>query len=291
MTTLQQLKKGISSTKSIEKITNAMQMVATSKLKKAQEAAEKSRSYAKIIQNIVSHMGETAIVHPYLKPSNAEDLKHEVMIIISSNRGLCGGFNNNLFKSILKQLREPKQHQTSLCLIGKKAADFFVPLQKDCGFKVITHVDTPTSNTLNISDLIGTMKIIFDGFNDGQYQRVQLAFNRFENVMSQTPEFQQMIPIPHGIDQLNTSESKWDYIYEEDELTLLSTVLNRYLESQLYQAVVESVAGEQAARRLAMKNATDNAGELIEQLNLDYNQIRQAKITQEISEIINGSEY
>ncbi|MGC6403902.1 MAG: ATP synthase F1 subunit gamma [Candidatus Comchoanobacterales bacterium] len=293
MATLQQLKKGIASTKSIQKITNAMQMVAASKLKKAQENAEKSRSYAQVIQHIVSHLGETALSHPYLKKCTSEEVKHEVFIVVSSNRGLCGGFNNNLFKTLLTTLRQKtKNHQVSLCIIGKKAADFFIPLQDSCGFNVLTTIDTPATKALNIADLIGTMKTIFDGLNDGLYQKVHLAFNRFNNVISQTPELQQMIPIDHEIEELKSpNQQHWDYLYEEEELTLLSQVLKRYLESQLYQAVVESVAGEQAARMTAMQQAKDNAGDMIEQLNLDYNQIRQAKITQEISEIINGSEY
>jgi F-type H+-transporting ATPase subunit gamma len=272
----------IASIKSTQKITKAMEMVAASKMRRAQDRMAGTRPYAKKIQNVIGHL---AMAHPeYKHPFMIErDVKRVGFIIISSDRGLCGGLNINVFKQAIKAMKEwsDKGAEIDLCVIGSKAAAFF----KRYGNIVsqITHLgDAP-----HIADLIGTVKVMLDGYEEGKIDKLFLVQNEFVNTMTQRPFVQQLIPVESADDE--ELKHHWDYIYEPDSKEVLDGLLMRYIESQIYQGVVENVACEMAARMVAMKSATDNAGDIISELQLVYNKARQAAITQELSEIVAGA--
>ena len=273
----------ISSIKSTQKITSAMEMVAASKMRKAQERMQTSRPYAERIRQVVGHVAHAnaEYKHSFMDEREAKRVGY---IIVSSDRGLCGGLNTNLFKQTVEHMTGWRDQgaDIDLCLIGGKAVSFF----RNYGGNVVaamTHIgDAP-----NIADLIGGVKVMLDSYEDGTIDRLFVVHNEFVNTMSQVPQVQQLLPLVPDEDE--SLKKGWDYLYEPDAKLLLDGLLVRYIESQVYQAVVENNACEQAARMVSMKSATDNAGNLIDELQLVYNKARQAAITQEISEIVSGA--
>lgn len=273
----------IGSIKNTQKITSAMEMVAASKMRKAQDRMEATKPYAEKIRGVIGHlaMGHTEYKHHYIIE---REVKRVGFIIVSTDRGLCGGLNTNLFKSALKSMQEIQEQEVEidLCLIGSKAAGFFNRFGGNVVAKTSGLGDAPT-----VTDLIGTVKVMLDAFDEGRIDRLFLVHNEFVNTMTQEPKVHQLLPVEkHEEDEL---KHHWDYIYEPDAKEILDVLLVRYIESQVYQGVVDNIACEQASRMVAMKAATDNAGDIIDELQLIYNKARQAAITQEISEIIGGA--
>lgn len=275
----------IASFKSTQKITKAMEMVAASKMRKAQERMRATRPYSEKIRRVIGHLrhANPDFKHPYMieRPAKAVGF-----IVISTDRGLCGGLNVNLFKATLAAIREAQKQssEVSLCLIGSKAVQFFRRIGNVQTLASVTHLgDRP-----HVADLIGTIKVMLDLYKDGKLDRLFVVNNVFVNTMSQKPIVKQLLPVAPAEDE-SKLQKLWDYIYEPSAADLLEGVLMRYIESQVYQGAVENVACEMAARMVAMKSATDNAGKLIEELQLIYNKARQAAITKEISEIVGGA--
>ena len=273
----------IASIKSTQKITSAMEMVAASKMRKAQERRQTSRPYAERIRQVVGHVAHANAEYKHNFMTERE-VKKVGFIVVSTDRGLCGGLNINLFKKTIEAMMEwrDKNVEIDLCLIGSKGVSFF----RSFGGNVVaamTHIgDSP-----NIADLIGGVKVMLDSYEEERIDRLFVVNNRFINTMTQTPEIQQLLPLVPDDDQ--SLRKPWDYLYEPDAKELLDGLLVRYIESQVFQAVVENNACEQAARMVAMKSASDNAGNLIDDLQLVYNKARQAAITQELSEIVSGA--
>jgi F-type H+-transporting ATPase subunit gamma len=273
----------VASIKNTQKITKAMQMVAASKMRKAQERMLATRPYADKIQNVVAHLSHAhpEYHHPYLVERQA---KRVGLIVISTDRGLCGGLNTNLFKTVITAMKE--WHATGLeidlTLIGTKSNAFFKRIGGN-----ITASATHLGDAPSIVELIGTVKVMLDAYEAGSIDRLCLAHNVFENTMIQNPVVKQLIPIADKTDEQLAAH--WDYIYEPDSKPVMDALMTRYIESLVYQGVVENVACEQAARMVAMKSATENADDLIDELQLIYNKARQAAITQEISEIVSGA--
>ncbi len=284
MAGVKEIRVKIASFKSTQKITKAMEMVAASKMRKAQERMRQTRPYAQRIRRVIGHLrlAHPDFKHPYLVEREARSVG---FIVITTDRGLCGGLNVNLFKHTLAAMREWQNRgaQISLCLIGSKGVQFFRRLGNAKTLATVTHLgDRP-----HVADLIGTVKVMLDLYKEGKLDRVFLVHNEFLNTMSQKPVIRQLLPVvTEDEDKL---QKMWDYIYEPSAAELLEGVLMRYIESQVYQGAVENVACEMAARMVAMKSATDNAGKLIEELQLIYNKARQAAITKEISEIVGGA--
>lgn len=273
----------IGSIKNTQKITSAMEMVAASKMRRAQERMEVGKPYAQHIRSVVGHIasGNSEYKHMYLEE---REVKRVGYIVVSTDRGLCGGLNINLFKSVILHSKEwrNKDIPSDLCLVGAKGGAFF----KSVGGNIVASVrDIGEEPALN--DLIGSVKVMLDSFAAGNIDKLYLVSNEFINTMTQIPTVQQLLPLPPVEDE--KLKHTWDYIYEPEASELLNGLLIRYIESQVYQAVVENGACEQAARMIAMKSATDNAGELIDDLQLAYNKARQAAITQELSEIVGGA--
>jgi len=272
----------IASVKSTQKITKAMEMVAASKMRRAQDRMRAARPYADKIRSVIGHLRVTNPTnHPYLVE---REVKSVGLIVVSSDRGLCGSLNVNVFKAVLTLIREYQASgvEVRLCLIGAKALAFFrrlkVPIEAS-----ITHLgDKP-----RIADLIGTVQAMLDLFEERKIDKLLLVSNRFINTMTQKPTPLQLLPA-ETVDQADLQE-RWDYIYEPAPDALIEYYMMRYIESTVYRAVVENLACEMAARMVAMKSATDNAGKLIDELQLIYNKARQAAITKEISEIVGGA--
>ncbi len=276
----------IASFKSTQKITKAMEMVAASKMRKAQDRMRVARPYAEKISRVIGHLrfANPDFKHPFMVERPATSVG---FIIISTDRGLCGGLNINLFKATLAAIRDWQKQgaKISLCLVGSKAVQFFRRLGGVDTLATVTHLgDKP-----HVADLIGTVKVMLDLYKEGKIDRVFLVNNVFVNTMSQKPTVRQLLPVVTDPDAQSKLQDMWDYIYEPSALELLDSLLMRYVESQVYQGAVENVASEMAARMVAMKSATDNAGKLIEELQLIYNKARQAAITKEISEIVGGA--
>ena len=273
----------IASIKNTQKITKAMQMVAASKMRKAQERMMATRPYAAKIQNVVAHLSHAhpEYHHPYLIE---REVKRVGLIIISTDRGLCGGLNINLFKTVITDMKEwhASGLEVDLTLIGSKSNAFFKRLGGN-----ITSTATHLGDAPSIIELIGSVKVMLDNYEAGGIDRLYIAHNVFENTMTQKPAMKQLIPVTGDSDE--QLETHWDYIYEPDSRPVMDALMIRYIESLVYQGVVENVACEQAARMVAMKSATDNADDLIGELQLIYNKARQAAITQEISEIVSGA--
>ncbi|MCH6548340.1 MAG: F0F1 ATP synthase subunit gamma [Proteobacteria bacterium] len=275
----------IQSVKNMQKITKAMEMVAAAKIRKAQDQMEASRPYAERIRRVVGHLAQANpdYKHPFLVE---RDVKRVGYIVISTDRGLCGGLNVNMFKVVIAGLAkwQDENVEIDLALVGAKAVQFFRRL----GGNVVgtaTHLgDRPSVN-----DLIGSIKIMLDEYSDGKIDRLFLVHNEFVSTMSQKPEVKTLLPVSAIDLGEETLQKHWDYIYEPDAVDLLDDVLMRYIESQVYRAAVENFACEMAAKMIAMKSATDNAGEIIDKLQLAYNKARQGAITQEISEIVGGA--
>ena len=272
----------IKSIQNTQKITKAMQMVAASKMRRAQERMAATKPYAAKIRNVIGHvaMAHPEYKHPFLLD---REVSRVGFIIVSTDRGLCGGLNINLFKTALTAMEEwhQKDVEIDLCLIGTKAQSFFKRLGNT------TASTSHLGDTPRLDELIGTVKVLLDAYSEGKLDRIYLVENEFINSMTQTPRATQLVPVkPSNEDEI---KHHWDYLYEPDSKEVLDGLMQRYIESLVYQAVVENVACEMAARMVAMKSATDNAGELIDELQLVYNKARQAAITQEISEIVAGA--
>lgn len=273
----------ITSIKSTQKITSAMEMVAASKMRKAQDRMEVGKPYAQRIRSVVGHIANATPEYQHMYMQERE-VKRVGYIVVSTDRGLCGGLNINLFKATINSMKQwaDQSIDIDLCLVGAKASAFF----NSYGGNVVAAV-RDLGEEPSVSDLIGSVKVMLDAYSKGTIDRLYLVGNEFVNTMTQTPVVEQLLPLAASDE--NEMKHHWDYIYEPDAKELLDGLLTRYIESQVYQAVVENGACEQAARMLAMKNATDNAGELIDDLQLAYNKARQAAITQELSEIVSGA--
>ncbi|AFI87016.1 F0F1 ATP synthase subunit gamma [Aggregatibacter actinomycetemcomitans] len=281
-----EIKTKIASVQSTQKITKAMEMVATSKMRKTQDRMAASRPYSETIRNVISHVSKASIgyKHPFLVE---REVKKVGVLVISTDRGMCGGLNVNLFKAALNQIKDWKAQNaaTELGLIGSKGISFF----RSLGFNVKGQLSGLGDNPA-LEELIGVANAMFDAYRNGEIDAIYIAYNKFINTMSQKPVIQQLVPLPEmENDHLSERQQAWDYIYEPDPKVLLDSLLVRYLESQVYQAVVDNLASEQAARMVAMKAATDNAGNLINDLRLVYNKARQASITNELNEIVAGA--
>lgn len=273
----------IASIASTQKITSAMEMVAASKMRKAQDRMQLGKPYARRMRSVVGHLANSAPEYRHIYMEERE-IKRVGFIIVSTDRGLCGGLNINLFKATIRAMKEwdDKGIGIDLSLIGAKAAAFFGSYGGNVTAAVRDMGEEPT-----LADLIGGVKTMLDAYEQGTIDRLFLVSNEFVNTMTQSPHVAQLLPLEAKQD--DEMKHHWDYIYEPDAKELLEGLLTRYIESQVYQAVVENGACEQAARMLAMKNATENAGELIDELQLVYNKARQAAITQELSEIVGGA--
>ncbi|MFO6424558.1 F0F1 ATP synthase subunit gamma [Motilimonas sp. KMU-193] len=280
-----EIRNKIASVKNTQKITSAMEMVAASKMRRAQERMSSSRPYAETMRKVIGHiaLGKLEYQHPYLEEREAKRVGY---IIVSTDRGLCGGLNINLFKQALKGMKDwrEKNVEIDIAVIGNKATSFF----NSNGGNVVAQAgglgDSPSVN-----DLIGSVQVMLKAYDEGKLDRLYVVYNKFVNTMVQQPTIDQLLPLPKAEDDAELSKHSWDYIYEPAPKSILDTLLNRYVESQVYQGVVENLACEQAARRVAMKAATDNATDLIEDLQLVANKARQAAITQELSEICGGA--
>ena len=274
----------IASVKSTQKITKAMQMVATSKMRRVQDRMRLARPYAQKIRAVIGNLTQANpdYRHPFLQ--QRDDVKNVGVIVISSDRGLCGSLNINIFKTALIAMRDwqTKGAKVSMCLIGGKASAFFRRLPNPVLANTQGLGDQP-----HMKDLIGTVKVMLDAYKEGRIDRLLLVHSAFVNTMTQKPEAVQLLPV-EPIDGAGLQEH-WDYLYEPSASDILDGVLMRYIEAQVYRGVVENVASEMAARMVAMKSATDNAGKLIGELQLIYNKARQAAITKELSEIVGGA--
>jgi F-type H+-transporting ATPase subunit gamma len=280
-----EIRNKIGSVKNTQKITSAMEMVAASKMRRAQERMSASRPYAETMRKVIGHIaqGNLEYKHPYLIE---REVKRVGYIVVSTDRGLCGGLNINLFKAALNDMKNwsAKGAKVDLALIGSKASNFF----ERHGAKVKAHVSGLGDNP-SVNDLIGSVKVMLKAYDNGEIDRLYLVYNKFVNTMVQQPRVDQLLPLPVTEDSKLAKKHHWDYLYEPDPKQLLDTLLIRYVESQVYQGVVENLASEQAARMVAMQAATDNAGNLINDLQLVYNKARQASITQELTEIVSGA--
>ncbi|MBE7374148.1 F0F1 ATP synthase subunit gamma [Pseudomonas lopnurensis] len=280
-----EIRSKIASIKSTQKITSAMEKVAVSKMRKAQQRMAASRPYAERIRQVIGHLANAnpEYRHPFMVE---RPVKRVGYIVVSTDRGLCGGLNINLFKALIKNMKEwhDQKVEADLCVIGNKGASFF----RSFGGNVVAAIGN-LGEEPSINDLIGSVKVMLDAFHEGRVDRLYLVSNKFINTMTQKPTVDQLLPLAAEENAEPVKKGQWDYLYEPDAQQLLDALLVRFIESQAYQAVVENGAAEQAARMIAMKNATDNAGELIGDLQLVYNKARQAAITQEISEIVGGA--
>ncbi|MGL4380387.1 F0F1 ATP synthase subunit gamma [Vibrio misgurnus] len=275
----------IGSVKSTQKITKAMEMVAASKMRRSQDAMESSRPYAQTIRKVIGHVASASLEyrHPYLEEREAKRVGY---IIISTDRGLCGGLNINLFKKAITNMQDWKEKgaEIELAIIGSKATAFF----NNSGAKVAAQV-SGLGDSPSLEDLIGSVGVMLKKYDKGELDRLYLVFNQFVNTMVQQPKIDQLLPLPKSDSAEMQRDHMWDYIYEPEPKPLLDALLLRFIESQVYQGVVENLACEQAARMVAMKAATDNASNLIDDLQLVYNKARQAAITQELTEIVGGA--
>lgn len=275
----------ISSIKNTQKITRAMEMVAASKMRKTKDRMQATRPYSKKIGQIINHLTQAnpEYKHPFM---TKREVKRVGIIVISSDRGLCGGLNANLFRRIVNEMEAWQQQgiAVDVCTIGSKGAAFFSNINANLIAEVSRLGDTPHQ-----SDIIGVIKVMLDAFTQGAIDELHLFSNDFVNTMTQRPVMQKLLPV--AAEDLNghSGKSHWDYLYEPSAQVVLDHLLTRYVESMVYQGLVENNACEQAARMVAMKSASDNAGNIIKELQLVYNKARQAAITQEISEIVAGA--
>ena len=279
-----EIKTKIKSVQNTRKVTRALEMVSASKIRKAQERMKQSRPYARLMRQVIGHVAKanSEYVHPFL--AERAEVKRVGYLVVSTDRGLAGGLNSVLFRKLLADMREwqAKGVEIDVVTIGQKATVFFRRLQVNLVGSVTHLGDRP-----ELSQLVGVIKVMLDGYSAGTLDRVFVAYNDFVNTMSQKPRQDQLLPLPPS--ESLESKHDWDYLYEPDAQTVLDHVLTRYVESLVYQAVLENLASEHAARMVAMKSASDNATKLIGTLNLVYNKARQAAITQEISEIVGGA--
>ena len=283
MSGAKEIKSKIGSVQNTQKITSAMEMVAASKMRRAQDAMAASRPYAENMRNVIGHiaLGNLEYRHPYLEE---REVKRVGYIVVSTDRGLCGGLNINLFKNVLADAAKWQQQgaEVEFGVVGSKATAFF----NNMGSKITAQV-SGLGDSPSVTDLIGSVRVMLDAYDNGEIDKLFVVYNKFVNTMTQKPTIDQLLPLPKSDD--DEIQHRWDYLYEPDAQALLDQLLVRYIESQVYQGVVENLACEQAARMIAMKAATDNAGDLIDSLQLVYNKARQASITQELSEIVAGA--
>lgn len=274
----------IKSIQNTQKITKAMEMVAASKMRKAQDRMRANRPYATKMRSVIGHVASANVEyhHPYL--IDRPEVQRVGYIVVSSDRGLCGGLNTNIFKAAVASMRDwsDKNAEIDVVTIGKKSTQFFSRMGANIVGKVTDLGDAP-----ELSLLIGSVKVMLDAYDEGRIQRLFIVENEFVNTMTQAPRVTQLLPASADVDE--KLQHHWDYIYEPDATAVVDHLMTRYMESLVYQAVVENIACEMAARMIAMKSASDNAGDLISELQLVYNKARQAAITQEISEIVGGA--
>lgn len=279
-----EIRRQIGNIKSTQKITRAMEMEATSKMRRAQAQMQRSLPYARKICQVIGHLahGHPEYKHPFMQ---RREIARVGYIVVSTDRGFCGGLNINLFKSVFSHMHQWQAQKIPIevCVIGRKAEHYF----RRAGCNIVASADQ-IGERPQLQDLIGAIKVMLDHYSEGRLDTLYLCHNEYVNSMKQDPSVHQILPL-QPIEDAPASGMPWDYIYEPDAKELLNTLLTRFIESQIYQAVVDNVAAEQAARRVAMKNATDNAGELIQELLLIYNKARQTAITTELSEIVAGA--
>ncbi|XOV86196.1 MAG: F0F1 ATP synthase subunit gamma [Pseudomonadota bacterium] len=283
MANTKELRTQIGSIKNTQKITSAMEMVAASKMRKAQERMSRGRPYSDHIRAVIGHVANASAEYRH-KFMVEREVKRIGYIIVTTDRGLCGGLNVNLLKHTVRDIQKwrEKEVEVDLCLIGNKGAQFF----RSYGGNVVA-TSSHQSEEPTMVDLIGSIKVMLDAFEEGRVDKIFLANNVFVNTMTQTPTIRQLVPLDP--DEESDRRYPWDYIYEPEAQVLMEGLISRFIESQVYQAVVENGACEQAAKMIAMKNATDNAGDLIDELSLIMNNVRQAAITQELAEIVGGA--
>jgi len=288
MSTGREIRTKIGSIKNTQKITRAMELVAASKMRKAQDRMAMSRPYATKIRRVISHVASsnTEYKHPYMQVR--ETVKRVGFIVVTTDRGLCGGLNINLYRNALSEMKrwDDQGVDVDVCVIGRKGESFF----GQHGAKISASA-TQLGDAPEVQDIIGVVKVMLKKYDDGEIDRIYICANEFVNTMVQKPFTRQLLPLEAQQDKSSEVESvHWDYLYEPDSAKdLLTMLLVRYIESQVYQAVVENIACEQGARMIAMKNATDNAKDIIKELQQAYNKARQAGITREISEIVAGA--
>jgi F-type H+-transporting ATPase subunit gamma len=274
----------ITSVQNTKKVTRALEMVSASKIRKAQEQMARTRPYARMMKQVAGHIAHATpeYSHPFMV--ERENVEKVGFIVISSDRGLCGGLNTNLFKLAIRHLKEwdDKDVKADIVTIGQKGNQFF----KRIGAPIVGHI-SHLGERPQLGDIIGVVKVMMDAYREGALDRVFIVYNDFINTMTQKPTVDQLLPLPPVEDE--AMKAQWDYLYEPSAQEVLDDVLVRYIEVEVYQAVVENLASEHAARMVAMKAASDNATDLIDELKLVYNKARQAAITQELSEIVSGA--
>lgn len=275
----------IKSVQNTRKVTRALEMVSASKIRKAQDRMAASRPYARMMRQVIGHLSQASLEYEHPFTQVREDVKRVGFIVIATDRGLCGGLNNNMFRKLLGEIRhwQDQGAEVTTVIIGKKAAQFFKRLNVHISASTQDLGDQP-----QLESLIGSIKVVLDDYREEKLDRLYVCYNEFINTMSQNSRFDQLLPLP-AIEEEKASGSNWDYLYEPSAEALLDDFLTRYIESIVYQATLENVASEHAARMVAMKSASDNANNLIDELRLAYNKARQAAITQEISEIVGGA--
>ena len=278
-----EIKKKIGSVKNTQKITSAMQMVAASKMRRTQDRMREGKPYSEKIRAVIGHLANANPEYRHMFMESRE-IKRVGYIVVSTDKGLCGGLNVNLFRTLVRDMADwhGKNVEVDLALIGNKAASFF----RSIGGNVVAAL-TNIGEVPAISDLVGGIKVMLDAYEARQIDRLFIVSNDFVNTMTQSPAIRQLLPLD-AIDD-KAFAHRWDYLYEPEARTLIDGLVTRFIESQVYQAVVENGACEQAAKMIAMKNATENAEKLIDELTLIYNNARQAAITQEIAEIVGGA--
>lgn len=274
----------IKSVQNTRKVTRALEMVSASKIRKAQDLMESSRPYARMMKQVIGHLAHANPEYRHPFTVEREQVKRVAYVIIATDRGLCGGLNNNLFRRLLSEFRHWQEQdvEVTTVIVGRKAGQFFRRLKVNVSAATQDLGEKPRLN-----DLIGVMKVVLDEYRDGDIDRMFVCYNQFINTMTQRATFDQLLPLPPAEEE--PMLQYWDYLYEPDAESLLDDVLTRYVESLVYQAALENLASEHAARMVAMKSASDNANNLIDDLRLAYNKARQASITQEISEIVSGA--
>jgi F-type H+-transporting ATPase subunit gamma len=288
MAAFKEIRNKIASIRKTQKITGAMEKVAAGKMRKAQQRMLVSMPYADKIWQVMTHIANSQVEykHRYLQPRDA--IRRVGYIVVSTDRGLCGGLNNNLFRAMLHEIKNwhSKEVRVDLSIFGTKATTFF---QRIAGVNIIAHT-THLGDYPKVADLIGSVKVMLTAYDNGELDRLFIARNEFVNKMVQKPRITQLLPFAVDVVSSEKKNHRQEYIYEDEPKKLLDTLVLRYIETQVYQSIVTNIACEQAARMLSMKNATDNAEELIGELQLVYNKLRQAAITQEIAEIIGGAQ-
>jgi F-type H+-transporting ATPase subunit gamma len=291
MASSRDIRNKVKSVKNTQKITRAMEMVAASKMRKAQDRMKRARPYGEKIRNVAAHMSKANVEyrHPFLV--NRDSVKRIGIVVVTSDKGLCGGLNTNVLRRALNEIRawQDEGEQVEACCIGNKGLGFMSRL----GLNVISQI-TGLGDAPNMEKLIGAVKVVLDAYTADHFDRVYIFYNRFVNTMKQEPVMEQLLPLTDDRIKTEDDTSKvlrapWDYIYEPEAKSVIDDIMVRYIEAIVYQAVAENMASEQSARMVAMKAASDNAGNLIDELTLIYNKTRQAAITKELSEIVGGA--